>query len=151
MTDTAHTRHSTVFWVISVAVLLWGLGGVSIHVAYFVLTPEQFAPTAVGSAHRPAYAAYVSSIPVWATAVGIVAAMARLLGAIGLLLRRAWALPFYVLSTFFFLIALFRAFVLARVASVMGAHHVGVEVTFLALSLFAIWFAHSNRSRGVLR
>jgi len=145
------SRLTPLFWVISVALLLWGLGGVSIYVAYFVETPQQFAQTAEDSANRQAYAAYVSNIPFWAIAVGIVAALARLLGAIGLLLRRAWALPFYVLSAFFFLIALFRAFVLARVASVMGAHHIGIEVTFLALSVFAIWFAHSNRSRGVLR
>jgi hypothetical protein len=137
--------------MISVALLLWALGGVSIYVAYFLESPQQFAETAEDSANRQAYADYVSDIPFWAIAVGIVAALARLLGAIGLLMRRAWALPFYVLSAFFFLIALYRAFVLAGVAAVMGAHHIGVEAVFLALSGFAIWFARSNRSKGVLR
>ena len=34
------------FWLISIALLLWGLGGASIYVAYFVETPEEFAQTA---------------------------------------------------------------------------------------------------------
>jgi hypothetical protein len=33
----------------------------------------------------------------------------------------------------------------------MGAHHIAVEAVFLALSGFAIWFARSSRSNGVLR
>ena len=46
----------------------------------------------------------------------MISAATRLLGAIGLLLRRAWALPVYVVSVVFFLVALYRAFVLANAA-----------------------------------
>lgn len=139
------------FWVISIALLLWGLGGASIYVAYFIETPEEFAQTAEAAANRQAYAEYVANIPFWAVAVGIIAAVARLFGALGLLLRRAWALPLYVTSLVFFLVALYRAFILANVTSVMSRAHIGVEIVFLALSIFAIWFARDNRSRGVLK
>jgi hypothetical protein len=103
--------------VISIALLLWGLGGASIYIAYFIETPEEFAQTAETAVNRQAYAEYIAAIPFWAIAVGIIAAVTRLLGAIGLLLRRAWALAFYVISVVFFLVALFRAFVLANVSS----------------------------------
>jgi len=139
------------FWVISIALLLWGLGGASIYIAYFIETPEEFAQTAEAAANRQAYADYVANIPFWAIAVGIIAAAARLFGALGLLLRRAWALPLYVTSLVFFLVALYRAFILANVASVMSRTHIGVEIVFLALSIFAIWFARDNRSRGILK
>ena len=139
------------FWAISIALLLWGLGGASIYVAYFIETPEEFARTAETAGHREAYAEYVANIPFWAIAVGIVAALTRLFGAIALLLRRAWALPLYVVSLVFFLLALFRAFVLADVASVMSAGHIAIEVVFVALSVFAIWFARTNKSKRVLR
>lgn len=138
------------FWVISIALLLWGLGGASIYIAYFVETSDEFARTAEIAANRQAYAEYVANIPAWAIAVGIVAAVARLFGAVGLLLRRAWALPFYVTSLAFFVVALYRAFVLANVASVMSRSHIGVEIVFLALSVFAIWFARDNKSKGIL-
>lgn len=122
------------FWLISIALLLWGFGGASIYVAYFIETPDQFAETAEIAANRRAYADYIANIPFWAIAVGIIAAVTRLLGAVGLLLRRAWALPLYIFSVVFFLAALYRAFVLANVASVMSGPHIAVEVVFLLLA-----------------
>ena len=151
MLKTTATLPPVSFWVISIALLLWGLGGASIYIAYFIETPEEFAQTAEAAANRQAYADYVANIPFWAIAVGIIAAAARLFGALGLLLRRAWALPLYVTSLVFFLVALYRAFILANVASVMSRTHIGVEIVFLALSIFAIWFARDNRSRGILK
>jgi hypothetical protein len=142
---------SVSFWVISSALLLWGLGGASIYVAYFFETPQEFAQTAETSANREAYADYVANIPFWAIAVGMIAAVTRLLGAIGLLLRRAWAVPLYVVSVVFFLVALFRAFVLAKVATVMSGPHIAVELVFLALGIFALWFARESKSKRILR
>ena len=139
------------FWAISIALLIWALGGASIYVAYFIETPEEFALTAETAANRQAYADYVANIPAWAIGVGIIAAVARLLGAMGLLLRRAWALPFYVVSVIFFLAALFRAFILADVASVMSGPHISTEFAFLALSGFAVWFSRQSKSRGILK
>jgi hypothetical protein len=145
------TVPSVSFWVISVALLFWGLGGASIYIAYFIETPAEFAQTAETAANRQAYAEYIAAIPWWAIAVGLIAAVTRLLGAIGLLLRRAWALSLYIISVVFFLVALFRAFVLANVSSVMSASHISVEFVFLALSIFAVWFARANKSKGILK
>ena len=139
------------FWVISFVLLLWGMAGATIYVAYFLETPEEFALTAETAANRDAYAEYVANIPYWAIGVGIIAAVCRLLGAIGLLLRQAWAQPFYIASLFFFLAALFRAFVLANVASVMSAGHIAIEIVFLALSVFAIWFSRKSVAAGILK
>ena len=96
-----HTVPTVSFWVISIALLLWGLGGASIYIAYFIETPEEFAQTAETAANRQAYADYIAHIPFWAIAVGMIAAVTRLLGAIGLLRRRALALPFYIISVVF--------------------------------------------------
>jgi len=147
----ADSRPGVVFWLISAALLFWGVMGSSIYAAYFIETPAEFASTAESAANSASYAAYVANIPMWAIAVGMIAAGARLLGAVGLFMRRAWALPFYVASLIFFLATLFRGFVLANAASVMNAGHIGVELVFAGLSLFAIWFAYDARARGILR
>ena len=145
------TVPSVSFWVVSIALLLWGIGGASIYIAYFIETPEEFAQAAETAANRQAYADYVANIPVWAIAVGIIAAVTRLLGAIGLLLRRDWALPLYIISVVFFLGALYRGFVLANASSVMSGPHFAVELVFLAFSIFAVWFARENKSKGILK
>ncbi len=151
MSEATDNRPPVLFWVISIALLLWGLGGASIYIAYFIETPEEFAETAETAANRQAYADYIANIPFWAIAVGIIAAASRLLGAIGLLLRRAWALPLYSISVVFFVVALYRAFIIANVASVMSGPHIAVELVFVALSIFAVWFAHENKSTGILK
>lgn len=146
----SESKPPIIFWVVSGVLLLWGMGGASIYVAYFVEKPQEFAVTAEIAANRDAYAQYLSNIPPWAIAVGIIAAAARLLGAVALLLQSAWALPCYLVSLPFFLLALFRAFVLADAASVMSPGHISTEVIFVALSIFAIWFAHRFKASGVL-
>jgi hypothetical protein len=60
-------------------------------------------------------------------------------------------LPLYIVSTACLLVALFRAFVLADVANVMSGGHIVTEVVFVALSVFAVWFARRNKARGILR
>ena len=151
MVDTTDNRPPVLFWLISIVLLLWGVGGVSMYVAYFFETPEEFARTAEIEANWEAYAEYIANIPFWAISAGIAAAVTRLLGAIGLLLRRAWVLPLYIVSTVCLLAALFRAFVLANVANVMSGPHIATEVVFIALSAFAIWFARRNKARGMLK
>ena len=148
--NTTDTVAPVSFSVISIALLLWGLGGASIYIAYFIETAEEFAQTAETAANKQAYADYVANIPFWAIGVGIIAAVTRLFGAIGLLLRRAWALPLYIISVVFFLTALYRAFVLAHISSVMSGSHVAVEIAFLALGVFAICFARANKLKGIL-
>jgi hypothetical protein len=151
MSQSTITKPSALYWIVSIVLLVWGLGGSSIYIAYFIEAPEEFAATAESAANAQAYADYISNIPVWAIAVGMIAAAARLLGAIGLLARRAWALPLYVISLIFFLAALYRAFALANVANVMSSSHIGVEIIFFALSVFAIWFTYKSKSVRILK
>ena len=150
MSETVDSKPSVLFWVIAVVLLLWGLAGVSIYVAYFVQTSEDFARGAEIPANQEIYADYVANIPVWSLAVAVIAALARLFGAVGLLMRKAWALPLYVISLGFFLVAMFRAFVLANAAEAMSTGHIMTQVVFFALSVFAVWFAHRNESKGIL-
>lgn len=151
MNEKTPVRPPLYFWAVAILLLLWGIGGASIYVSLLFETPQEFARGAETAANEAAYAEYVSNIPWWALGAGILAAASRLLGAIGLLLRRAWAQPCYVVATAFFLVALFRAFLLANVASVMSPQHIATEGLFLALSLFGIWFARMGAAKGMLR
>jgi hypothetical protein len=151
MVGAAGKRASAFFWLSTAVLLLWSLGGVAIYVAYFVESPTQFADSAEAPANTETYAEYVTHIPAWAIAVGIGAALARVLGVGCLFLRRAWALRFFVVSLLLFIIVLYRAFILADVMDVMSAGHIATEVIFLLLGIYAVWFARWGASRGALR
>jgi hypothetical protein len=45
---------------------------------------------------------------------------------------------------------MFRGFVLADVASVIRGSQVALEIVFLALSGFAVWYAYVNNNNGTL-
>ncbi len=137
-------------WIIAAALFVWALAGIAIYVGYFVEAPEQYAQGVEDATHRSAYAEYVKNIPWWAIGAGIVAAVARFLGALALFRRRACAVPLYRISLAFFLVALFRAFVLAHVWEVMSAGHMAIEALFLLLSGFAVEYSARQRSAGIL-
>jgi len=147
---TADNKPGIAFWVIATVLLLWGLAGLSIYVALYFETPEEFAAGAETAAHAQVYADYVANIPAWAIAVGVIAAVTRLGGAVGLLLRRAWALRLYSLALIFFLAAMFRAFILANAATAMSPRHIVIEIVFVALSIFAVMYAKQMKCQGIL-
>lgn len=149
--DGAQRRAPIWFWFSAIVLLVWGIAGTLIYVWFFSESPEEFARRAEIEANWEGYAEYVANIPWWAVGAGVVAAATRLLGAVGLLLRRAWARPLYVISTVGLSVALFRAFVLADVATVMSRSHVATEVVFMALSLYGVWLSRAGESRGLLR
>lgn len=60
-------------------------------------------------------------------------------------------LPLYIISMVFFLLALYRAFVLANAATVMSGPHIAVELVFIALSIFGVWFAHEKKQKAILK
>lgn len=139
------------YWIVSVLLMIWALGGLSIYVALFIEGTQQFAGSAEDAAYARAYQDYIERIPAWSLAAAVVAALTRFIGALGLLARRAWAQPFFLISLLLFLATLFRAFVLDTAASAMSPRHIGIEIVFVALGVFAIWFAARMRSKGILR
>ncbi|MFK7885492.1 MAG: hypothetical protein AB8G16_01395 [Gammaproteobacteria bacterium] len=80
----------------------------------------------------------------------MLAAVTRLLGGVGLVLQKAWALPLYTASLVLVVVLMFRGFVLADVASVIRTSQVWLEAAFLTLSFFAVWWARQQVAAGFL-
>lgn len=139
------------FQIISYFLLAWGLAYAGLVIfSFFVATPEDSAALVADGVIKQEYADYIANIPAWVVAVSIMAAITRVLGALGLLLRRAWALPCYVISLISVVIIMFRGFVLAGAASVIRPSQIGVEIVFMLLSIFAVWFAANSKARKIL-
>ena len=131
--------------------LFWGLLTGLIYIFYYIETPQGFAAMAETPDNAIGYANYVDNIPDWAIATGVFAAIARIFGALSLLIRRSCALAFYIFSLTAFTITMFRAFILADVVSVMNGAHVAIEIAFFTIGLFAVWFAHEMISKRILK
>ena len=139
-------------WLVTGFLLLWGTTYAGLVVFTFgISTPNHWAALVSEGRITAAYAEYIAQIPGWVVVITVIAAVTRLFGAIFLLLRLHWAFLLYAVSLGFVTVIMFRGFVLADVASVIRGSQVVLEVVFLSISVFAVWYAHVQSQNGVLK
>lgn len=149
---TPDNRPSALFWAISGLLAVWGLAFVLVFIglALIAAMPELRADAIAAGRISEEYAGYVAAIPAWGMAVAGIEFFSRLIGAVGLLMRRAFAVPLFAVSLVFILISKFRGFILSDAASVMTAPHIALEIFMVVLSAFALWFAWRMKASGVI-
>lgn len=132
------------FTVVAVLALLWNLLGCIAFFSDLRLSPDDLAK--LPAAQQALYAAR----PVWAVAASGVAVFGGVLGSIGLLLRRKWAFPVFVLSLLGILIQDLALFVLADGASLAGPVAVVMQAVVLAIGLGLVLLSRKWTARGWL-
>lgn len=144
-------NNPTVFWCISGFLFLWGVAYFGLVIfSFFVATPEHWATLVSEGRIKAEYAIYISGISAWVIGITLIAALTRLFGGVALLMHNSWAFPSYGVSFILVTVIMFRGFVLADVASVIRESQVALEIAFLAISGFAVWYAYVNTNNGTL-
>ena len=134
----------TWFKIVAVVALLWNLLGCFAFFSDLRLTPEDLAK--LPAAQQALYAAR----PGWAVAATAVAVFGGVLGSIGLLLGKKWALPVFVLSLLGILAQDFGLFVLAKGASLAGPVAVVMQGIVLAVGIGLVLLSRKGIARGWL-
>lgn len=140
------------FWIIAGILLLWAVAYAWLTFFSFVLADAGDWSAMVDKGYiLPEYVDYIGRIPFWAVGLTAIAAVTRLAGAAGLVLRKRWSTWAYGLSLFCVIIIMFRGFVLADITSVIRTSQIWVEALFMGLSLFAYGFSlRMSKSRVLL-
>ena len=134
----------TWFKVVAVLALLWNLLGCLAFFSDLRISPEDLAK--LPEAQQALYAAR----PGWAVAATALAVFGGALGSIGLLMRKRWALPVFVLSLLGILVQDFGLFVLADGASLAGTVAVVMQAVVLAVGIALILLSRKGIARGWL-
>lgn len=139
------------YWLVAGLLLFWGLsyGGLVLF-SFLLATPEHWSNLVAEGAIKQEYAEYIARIPTWVKIITVLAAITRLAGAIALCLGKAWAYASYAISLIFVCVIMFRGFVLEDVAQVIRGSQVVLEMVFLMISLFAVWWAKRQIKAGIL-
>ena len=145
MSDALNGKPPTLFWVIAVILLLWNFTGLMFYYGQVTMTPEVLAEN-FSAVER----AFMAQIPVWATAAYATAVTAGVIGAALLLLRKALALPFFILSFAGVLIQDFDAFVLSDAIGVWGSSALTLPTVVIVICIFEIWYTRSAKAKGWL-
>lgn len=133
------------FRVISVLALLWNLVGVAMFFLQTGMSAEQIA--ALPDAQRVVYEA----MPPWLAIFYGLGVFGGALGALGLLLRRRWAMPLFAISLAAVLVQMIAVYVLTPAWEASGAGGLPMTLLIIGIAIFLFWYARRASSRGWLR
>ena len=133
------------FWIAGALALIWNLMGVMAYVAQVSMGEEALAQ--LPEAERALY----EGVPAWATAAFAIAVFAGALGCLALLLRRAWAVPLFVVSLIGALVQNFYWYALSGGMQVAGSQSLVMSVIVIGVCVLLIWLARRSRDRGWIR
>ena len=129
MSEETTTKVSTAFWVIAGLLAVWNLSGLYMYYQMSITTPEQLQ----AAGYSVVQIEHILGTPAWAHSAYAIAVNAGVLGVIFLLLRKAWAIPMFVLSLIGALLQDLDAYVLRG-----ALEHFEAEAA-LPGALFAVW------------
>ena len=143
MSDEFNGGPTTNFWIIGGAALVWNLIGLLFYVSEVTATPD-----AMAGGFSQAQIDFLIGKPVWATAAFAIAVNAGTLGSLFLLLRKAWAVPMFVVSLVGALVQDVHAFGLANGLEVWGTNALILPALVVIILFALLLYSHSTKKRG---
>ncbi|MCP4300385.1 MAG: hypothetical protein GY783_07360 [Gammaproteobacteria bacterium] len=145
MSEALNSKPPMSFWVIAAILLMWNLIGLMFYYMQVTMTPEVMAEN-----FNEAQQAWMNNEPVWATAAYATAVTAGVIGAGLMLLRKALALPLFILSFIAVLVQDFNAFILSDWNGVWGTSALYLPSVVIIICIFEIWYTRSAKAKGWL-
>ena len=146
MSDESTSKPTTTFWVIAGVLAVWNLIGLMFYYQQSTLTPEKMQELGLTLQQI----AHITNTPAWGHSGYAIAVNAGLLGAILLLLRKAWALPLFVLSLLGALVQDLDAFILRDAMEAWGPGAWYLPAFVIIVCIFEIWYSLSGKAKGWL-
>jgi len=144
MSDLLDDKPEISFWIIGAFALVWNLIGLVVYYNHVSVPPDAV------EVLTEAQQAFLSATPVWATSAYAVAVTAGVLGSLFLLLRKAWAVPLFVLSLVGIIVQDLHAFVFSNGLEVWGTGGIYLPVIVIVVAIALLMFARNAKQRRLL-
>lgn len=90
------------------------------------------------------------NVPMWLTIIFAIAVITGTLGCIGLLLRKAWAVPLLLISMITALFQMLHGLIMTDMVSVMGTSAIVTTVLVIVVAIFLYWYSKQSKAKGWL-
>ena len=144
--DFIDSRPTMTFWFVGGAALLWNLLGMF----FYVNTRMSSAETYAAQGFTPDQIAFMEATPEWALSAFAISVTAGVLASLFLLLRKAWAVPTFIVSFVAAVLLNINSFVINDTIAVLGMQPVYVQATVIVIGLLLILYSRSARAKGWL-
>ncbi|RNC91564.1 MAG: hypothetical protein ED555_00035 [Allomuricauda sp.] len=132
------------FWVVSILALLWNLFGVFQYL--FSAFNQQEILESLTQAQREVFEA----IPAWATACFAIAVFSGAIAAIGLLLRKKWAKPLFMVSLVTSTAQFIHWLFISNAVEAFGPSTYGMPITVIVVGILLVVLAKKGIQKGWL-
>jgi hypothetical protein len=133
------------FLIIGIVALLWNLLGVASYLMHVTISPEALAE--MPEAER----ALMESQPAWANGAFAIAVFAGLLGCVGLLLKKAWCVPLFLVSLLAIIVQFSQWLFMTTAVEVYGSAAYTMPVLVTAIGIFLVWYSRDTKAKGWLQ
>ena len=151
MAESLNNKPSKAYWIIAGVLLAWNLVGLMFYFQQSTLTTEIM----MDGGLTDQQIAHITSTPAWAHSGYAIAVNAGGLGALLLLLRKAWAVPLFYISLAGALVQDFDAFVLRDAMQVWNTPDAAfppyaLPLVVIVICAFEIWYARGAKAKAWL-
>ena len=124
---------------------MWNAIGIMTYLMSVTISPEALAE--LPEAERALY----TDIPAWATSAYAIAVFGGTLASVLLLLRKAWAVPVFIVSLLGILVQMGHAFLMTEMLKIQGATAAVLPVAIIAIAIYLVTFSRSAKKKGWIR
>ena len=144
MTEKSTAKPPVWFWIVSVIALLWNGSGVYMYLiqAYDTESFRAMYPD-------PEMLEMANNTPAWVTAAYAIAVFAGLLACIGLLLRKKWAKPLFLVSLLGAIVSNAHHLFMSKAIELYGTEAVIMPIVVIVIGIFLVWFAKKGIAKGL--
>lgn len=132
------------FLVIGIVALLWNLMGVYVYLMQVTMSAEALALL------PEAEQALMESLPAWATGAFAIAVFSGLLGCVGLLLKKAWSVPVFLVSLIAIVLQFTHWLFMTNSREVHGSEVFIMPVLVTAIGVFLLWYSRDAKAKSWL-
>ena len=145
MSDPINGKPPTAFWVIGGVALAWNLIGMMLFYMQVSATDE-----VLRVAYGEAEYEYLTAIPAWVMTAYAIAVIAGVLGCVLLLMRKAWAIPVFIVSLVAILVQDTYSFFLSDAVEVFGAGVMVIPTVVLVIAIGLVFYSRSAKEKNWL-
>lgn len=139
------TRTPRHLWIVGTLALLWNAIGA------FDYSATQLRLESYMGQFTPEQLAYFYEFPAWAVGAWAIAVWSSLLGSLGLLLRRKWAVWLFGIAIAAMILTTIHNFALSDGMAIMGTAGAVFACLIWLIALALFFYARAMAKRGVLR
>ena len=134
-------------WFVCLLMLIWN----ALSCYSYVMTRTQNAAYFRAGGITPEMAAYFAAVPAWYVVAWTIGVWGGLVAAVGLLMRKSWAVWWFVASQLAMAVNSMATLLNPDARDVMGSVGTISAVAVIVLGAFAVLYSIRMKQRGVLR